>query len=318
VSADTWATVDGRPITRQAIDKAISRIGGAPPPSEEEGLAAKLGLLDDLIVEDILLAKAAALKIVVPETDVDKTFADARKDMTYEAFTQELARRSLTETEMRDGLRRELLTQKVLQQEVQSKVTVTDQEVADVFTANRAQFNLTEDAYRLAQIVVTPERDPQVANRTGDDATTPQAATAKLGMLMERLKAGTPFGDLAMDFSEDPESAPRGGDLGLVPLSAIKQAPAALRNAAMNAAPGTARVASENGAHTIVYVVAHERAGQRELTTPGVKEQITAAIKARREQLLRVAYLSAARTDAKVTNYIARRVVDARGKGDVK
>ena len=50
---------------------------------------------------------------------------------------------------------------------------------------------------------------------------------------MERLKAGASFGDLARDFSEDPESAPRGGDLGLVPLSAVKQAaPAASRRGA--------------------------------------------------------------------------------------
>ena len=91
---------------------------------------------------------------------------------------------------MRDGLRRELLTQKVIEQEVGSKITVTAQEVSDFFLANRNQFNLAEEAYHLAQIVVTPVREPQVANRTGDDAATPQAAAEKVKMLMERLKAG--------------------------------------------------------------------------------------------------------------------------------
>lgn len=42
-------------------------------------------------------------------------------------------------------------------------------------------------------------------------------------MLMERLKQGAQFGDLAADFSEDPQSAPRGGDLGFMPVSALKQ-----------------------------------------------------------------------------------------------
>ena len=55
-------------------------------------------------------------------------------------------------------------------------VVVTDKDVTDFFNANRAQFNLPEDAYHLAQIIVTPVRDPQLVNRTGDDATTPQAA----------------------------------------------------------------------------------------------------------------------------------------------
>ena len=46
-------------------------------------------------------------------------------------------------------------------------------------------------------------------------------------MLMERLKGGAPFDQLAMDYSEDPQSAPRGGNVGLVPLSALQQAPPA-------------------------------------------------------------------------------------------
>ena len=44
-------------------------------------------------------------------------------------------------------------------------------------------------------------------------------------MLMERLKSGTPFNELAMDYSEEPQSAPRGGDVGLVSVSALRQAP---------------------------------------------------------------------------------------------
>ena len=78
--------------------------------------------------------------------------------------------------------------------------------------------------------------------------------------------------------------------------------------------PGRARVVSGNGAHTIIFVVAREPAGQRDLSTPNVKERITATLKGRREQLLRTAYLTAARTDADVVNYLARRVVESQGK----
>ena len=125
---------------------------------------------------------------------------------------------------MREELRRDLLAQKMMEREVTSKVTVTDQDVTDFFNANKAQFNRTEEAYRIAQIVVTPVREPQIDNRSGDDAITPQQATAKMQMLMERLKAGVAFGDLAADYSEDARTAPRGGDLGFVPVSALNQA----------------------------------------------------------------------------------------------
>src|SRR5262249_26624016 len=187
------------------------------------------------------------------------------------------------------------------------------QEVADAFTANRAQFNVAEESYRLAQIVVTPVREAQVANATGDDATTPQQAAAKVQMLMERLKTGASFRDLAVSYSEDPQTAPRGGDLGLVPISRLNQAPPPLRNAVIGKEPGAVNVASGDGAYTLVLVVSHEKPGQRDLSTPGVRDTITETLRARKEQLLRAAYLTAARSDAKVVNYFARRLVESKG-----
>ncbi len=282
--------------------------------SEEEALTAKLSLLNELIVQDILLAKAPQLKVTVPDSEIDAAYAEAKKNITDEAFQQELSRRQLTPAELRESLGRELLAEKVIRQEVGAKIVVTDQEVTDFYNANRAQFNVAEEGYHIAQIVVTPVRDPQLANRTGDDAATPQAAATKAQMLMERLKTGEPFGDVAMDYSEDPESAPRGGDLGLVPVSRLKQAPPQLRDAVLKGTPGSARLVSGGGAYTIVLVVSHEPAGQRDLSMPGVRERITESIRARREQLLRGAYLTAARSDANVVNHLARRLVESQGK----
>jgi peptidyl-prolyl cis-trans isomerase SurA len=315
VSADTWAVVNGQEITRDFVEKAYRRTSDTPPTtSDEEALLAKLTLLNDLIVQELLIAKARELKVEVPDSELDAAFEEARKNITGEAFQQELTRRGLSASDMREGLRRELLSQKVIDQEVRSKVAVTDQEITDFFNANRARFNLPEEAYHIAQIVITPERDAQLANRTGSDATSPEEAAAKAQMLMERLKGGVAFQELAMDFSEDPESAPRGGDLGFVPMSRLKQAPPRLRDAVLKVQPGTVNVVSEGGAHTLVLVVAHEQAGQRDLSMPAVRDSITETLRARREQLLRTAFLTAIRSDANVDNYLARRVVEAQGK----
>ena len=315
VSADTWATVEGHDITREEVDKAYKRAPDASQPlSDEETLTAKLNLLDSLIVQEIFLAKARALNLTVPDTEVDTAYAEAKKNVPEDAFQQELKQRGLTTADVREGLRRELLEQKVLDHEVGSKVSVSDQEVVSFFNTNRAQFNVAEESYHVAQIVVTPVREAQLTNTSGDDATTPQAATAKVQMLMERLKGGASFRDLAVAFSEDPESAPRGGDMGLIPLSRLKQVPPQLRDAVLNKAPGSVNVATAGGAYTLMLVVAHEPAGQRDLSTPGVRDGITQTLKSRKEQLLRTAYVTAARTDAKVVNYLARRVVDAGGQ----
>jgi peptidyl-prolyl cis-trans isomerase SurA len=314
-SADAWATVDGREIKQDAVEKAYRRsmqVGATP--SEEEATMAKLSALNDLIVQDILLEKARELKLEIADNDLNVAYAEARKDIPDQQFQQELTRRNLTAADMREGLRREMLTQKVIEHEVTSKISITDQDVNDFYKANIQQFNRPEDSYRLAQIVITPQREAQRVNRSGNDAGTPQEAAAKAQAMMERLKQGAQFSDLAADFSEDPQSAQRGGDLGFVPLSALQKAPPALRDAVLKANPGTVSAVTVNGVHTIVLVIAKEPAGQRDPSMPEVKQGITNTLKQRREQMLQAAYLSAMRNNHTVVNILAQRVIEGQGK----
>jgi parvulin-like peptidyl-prolyl isomerase len=154
------------------------------------------------------------------------------------------------------------------------------------------------------------------AEGEGNDAAAFEAQVRRGFRTLEMtLKAaGATFADVAMDYSEDAESARRGGDLGLVPVSALKQAAEPLRQAVLGQKPGTVTVATAGGIHTIVAVIAHEQAGERGLSTPAVNDGITQTLKERKEQLLRTAYLSAARGDAAVVNHAARRVVQSQGK----
>jgi len=312
---DVWAVVDGREIRRADVEKAYERAAQAQPTaSAEETLAVKLNVLSELIVQDLLVSRAAGLGVTVADSDVEAAFADRKKNISEDDFQKELSRRNLTVADMKDGLRRELLMQKVLDREVSSKVTVSDQDITAFYEANRAQFNFPETSYRIAQIVVTPVRDAEVSNRSGDDATTPEAANQKTQMLLERLKGGASFAELAADFSEDPRSAPQGGDLGFVPLSALRQAPPLLRDAVLKMSPGSVNHVGAGGGHTLVLLVAKEEAGQRDLNTPGVKDGITNTLKGRREQLLRTAYLTAATADATIVNNLARQLVQSQGK----
>src|SRR5215204_3443775 len=102
--------------------------------------------------------------------------------------------------------------------------------------------------------------------------------------------------------------------MGMISMSRLQQAARRFGNGVVNKGHGRVNVASAgNGAFTIVLVVAREAAGQRDLTTPGVKDQITTTLKSRKEGLLRAAYLTALRADAKIVNHLARRVVEAKG-----
>jgi peptidyl-prolyl cis-trans isomerase SurA len=314
-SPDAWAVVDGREIKQDEVEKAYRRSTQVnATPSEDEATMAKLSVLNDMIVQDILLTKARELKIEVPDSELDTAYAEARKDIPEEQFQQELSRRNLTAADMREGLKREMLAQKVLEREVTSKITITDQDVADFHKANIGQFNRPEDSYRIAQLVITPQREQGRTNRSGNDAGTPQEAASKAQAMMARLKQGAQFSELAADFSEDPQSAPRGGDLGFVPLSALQKAPPPLRDAVLKAQPGTVTMVNIGGTHTLVLLVAKEPAGQRDPSMPEVRQGITNTLKGRKEQLLQAAYVNSLRNNVVVVNVLAQRLLESQGK----
>lgn len=313
-SPDVWAIVDGREIRKDDVERAYRRVAPATPaPSDEEALAAKLRLLDEMIDQDILLARAQALKVEVPDADLDKAYHERRSNMPEEAFKKELDQRGLTPDDMKRDLRRELTVQKLLEQEVGKKITIGDDVVRQFYEKNRGQFNVPETRHRIAQIVVTPVKDPRVRNRANHDAGTPAEAQQKVQMLVEKLKTGTDFAALAMDYSEDPESAPQGGDLGFVPASALTQVAPELRQAVLKAKPGDVATLSSRGGYVIMLLVAREEAGQRDLSTPGVRDAVTNLLRERRQQLLTGAYIASARSEARVVNHLARQIVQGAG-----
>jgi peptidyl-prolyl cis-trans isomerase SurA len=309
-SPDVWATVDGREIRKDAVEKSYRRVADpAATMSEEETLTAKLSVLNEMIAQDLLLAKAKTLNIEASGAEIETAFAERKKGMSEDAFQKELTQRGLTTTDIKEDLRKELTTQKVIEREIGARVNVSEQQVVDYFNANRGRFNLAEPATHLAQIIITPVREEQINNRQNDDAATPAAATAKVRMILERIRTGAQFNELAMDYSEDAQTAPQGGDLGLVPASQLAQANPALRDAVAKAQPGSVSQVTLGGGYSLVLVVAKEAAGQRDLSTPGVRDNITTVLKDRQQQLVQGAYLTELRNGAQVVNHLAKQIL---------
>lgn len=314
IPATTWAVVDGRTISRDDIEKVFrATVDPATLTSDEDILSAKLSIVDDMISQDVLAQRAIAAKLEPTDEEVDKVFAERKGTATDAQFELQLSQRGLTVDDIKKGIRRELAVNKLLDREISAKSTPTEEEITSFFNAHREQFNYKEPQYRVAQIVVTPTRDG-VANRLNDDATTEAEAKRKVDMLLQRLKAGEDFATLAMDYSEDPQSVQRGGDLGFMPASTFDQAPKTIRDAVVNSKPGELNLVTVNGVSTIVLLVAAEPAGQREITTPAVHDGVRDLLKNRREQLLRVAYITSARDDATIVNNLARQIVAGQGK----
>lgn len=315
-SANVWAVVNGTQIDRSEVEKYFrSRVQSqGTVPSHDEALSLKLSILDQLVNNEILFQRAKAQNLVATDGEVENKFTESKATFTEDEFQKKLQENGLNVDDLKKEIRRELSIQKLLNREVVSKITITDADVSEFYGQNKAQFSVAEPQFHVAQIVVTPHADPAIHNRKNDDATTPADAKKKIAMLESRLTAGADFAQLAMDYSEDSNGA-NGGDLGFIPESSLNQTDPALKNAVLGLQPGQVSkpVELKDGVH-ILKLIAREPAGQRQLSDPQVQQTIHSTLQNRREQLLRAAYLTSARDQAHITNYLAKEVVESAGK----
>src|SRR6266568_1704499 len=318
---DVWASVNGKEIKRAEVDKYYrTRVNAeGQEPSQEESLSLKLNVLDELINNEILLEKAKKLNLEASDGEVEDKFTEIKSPYTEDEFQRRLKDQAISVDDLKSDLRRQLSIQKLLNREVVAKISITDQDVSDFYNANKAQFNVAEPQYRIAQIVVTPRKEPQIRNRKNDDATNEAEAQRKVKMLMDRLNSGADFAQLAMDYSEDMNTAGTGGDLGYVPESALNQSDPALKRIVLGMKPGQVSlpiaVQPKDGPRILILkLIARESPGLRGISEPQVQQTIRDTLRNRKEQLLRLAYLAIARDGARVANYLAEQVIEAAGK----
>jgi peptidyl-prolyl cis-trans isomerase SurA len=314
---DVWAVVNGKEIARGEVEKNFrSRLSAdSPAPSHEEALSMKLTILDELINSEILLERAEKMNLVASDAEVEDKFTESKTSFTEEDFQRKLQDSGLTVDDLKSDIRRQLSIQKLLNREIAAKISITDQDVANYYNQNQAQFNLAEPQYHIAQIVITPRPDPSVHNRKNDKATNEAEAGRKAAMLSQKLSAGADFTQLAMDYSED-GSASTGGDLGYNPESSFNRSDPLLKHTVLTLKPGEVSrpIQLRDGRYVIIKLIGKESAGQRELSDPQVREGIRQMLRDRKEQLLRAAYLTEARNQSHVTNYLAKEILESAGK----
>jgi peptidyl-prolyl cis-trans isomerase SurA len=315
VTKDVAATVNGRPVTYSTLDRTFAaQFPNVPATAtDDQTVQLRLETLRTLIDQEIMLQRAEKEGLLASDGDVDAKFNELKAPYTQEEFQKLLKQRKMTAAEFRDQVRRELSVQKLFNKEIGSHISISDAEVTATYNANKASYNLPENQVRLAQILVTATPDPSVHNLKNDKAQNDEQARAKIQMIQLRLRQGEDFAALAQNYSEDPKTAPNGGDFGFVPASALNQANPELRKAIMEMAPGQiSPILHTSDGYRIIKVISKEPAGQRELSDPRVQENIRSELFNRKDQLLRSAYYEAARDEAKVVNYYAESVLASR------
>jgi peptidyl-prolyl cis-trans isomerase SurA len=317
------ATVDGRKIYRADLEKYYENqtAGSQQQAVGEQATSLRLSILHQLVDYEILMRRAERLGLLATDDEVERKLNEIKSPYTKEEFEAHMKERKLTLDDFKRDLRRQLTVDKVLNKEVTSKINVSDQDITNYYNAHKAEFNLVEPQYHLAQIFVTTTPNPQVHNLKNDKAQNEADARKKIQMIVNRLDSGDEFGTLAMEYSEDPETSGNGGDLGFTPESALKNTDPVTRDAVTKLKPGqyTTVITVVNPmtkqlvGFRIVRLIAKESAGQRELSDPRVQEAIRSQLRDRREQLLKAAYYEVLRDQAKVENYYAEKVLEGNG-----
>ena len=319
-SPDVMATVNGKEITKAELDKYYkSTVGDAPQePSAEQANIVRLQILHQLIEDEIVQQRAAKLNLAASDEDVNGKLTEWKAPYTQEEFDAQLKRRGLTLDDLKRDIRRSLTRTKLLNKEIESKINITDSEITNYYNTNKSEFNLIEPRYRLAQIVVTGAPPIQGASNPPRRAPNEAEARKEIQTIHNRLESGDDFGALATQFSENPNSAPNGGDMGFWTETQLRSDPT-VYSAVTKLRPGQitdilAMYDSPSPSHkTVGYaiykLISREAAGQRELNDPRVQQQIRQDLRDRKAQLLQNAYVEMLHDQAAVRNYFAEQIL---------
>jgi parvulin-like peptidyl-prolyl isomerase len=313
------ANVNGSKILIKDVDRAIAQQFGAQEGqlsqlSQIETAAARIQALDGLITQEALYQQAQKANIVPSEDEIKKFIQNYKVEraLTEEAFAEELKKTNQTEEQFRESVKKQLSINK-LYENAQAQLKVQDREIADIFNANPKRYAI-QPGVALSDIVVDPKDNGAKYDAKGDAQAEQRARDLKA-----RLNNGDDFATLARTYSEH-QSAYQSGDIGFLPTSEFAEAlpqqmglPASVGDRLYKMEPGNVTEPIKDAAgrwHILKVTGKQTETRDRKLDDPNVRKEIQDGILAQRKQVLDAAIQARARDEAKIENFLARRMVD--------
>lgn len=287
---DVVARVNGEAINKADLENAVKGLegrAGGPVPADQRDRVYR-GVLDDMIAYRLLVQEVKARKIIVPESDIDAQIAQIRSQFQTDAqFQQALTMQKMTLAAVRDDARSELGVEKLVETEIAGKIAVTPEAVTDFYQKNQDKFQQGARVRASHILIAVPD--------TADAAAKQQAKT-KAEAVLKDLKGGKDFAAAAKESSQDPGSAPSGGDLGFFEqgqmVPPFEQAAFALKPGAMSEL-----VESPFGFHIIKVA---EKQDARVVPLEEAKPKIDEFLSGQNRQTQTQAFVSTLKAKAKI------------------
>ncbi len=214
------AIVGDSTVLQTQIEEEIQRLAlngtTVPDPTDPEYEELFRAVLDEL-VNGLLVIQAAATDslIKVDEENIDERVVEQIDQLASQfggqpALQQALAGEGLTLAEYREILKNQARMAQIRQLYYQLRLRnatpqeVTEDEMLERFQEARETLQQRPKLVTLRQVVIKPEADESAK----------EAARLEAEALLERLRAGEDFAELAEEHSDDLGSATLGGDVG--------------------------------------------------------------------------------------------------------
>jgi foldase protein PrsA len=256
------ASVNGQKISRSTF---YSKLEGTPQAK---------GQLAQMILADLIDQYAKDKKIDVSDAEIQKKEDELKTSMGPDRFAQAVKAQNFSEADVHAILRQQIVQQKA----VEPQVHVSESDIKAYFDKNHASLDLPAKV-RAAHILVA---DLKTAND-----------------VEAKLKSGAKFDDMAKQYSTDPSTKDKGGELGFFTQpQMVPQFSAAAFGAPVGTI--TAPVKSPFGFHIIKV---EEKTPAVKATLANKHDMIRDQLKQQQEGAQMPAFLAQLRQGAKIDIY---------------
>ena len=205
------AVVNQEIITLSEVDKVISSVrqelrGGDPMEEREKVYQARRQVLDRLIEERLLNYEAQKFGVKVTGREVESAIEDIKHQnhATQEDLEKALAKEGMTFEAYKKHMEQMLMRAKLIRWNVKADEKVEEAGVKDHYAKNMDKYRRGA-SYRLGHI--------QFGAPRGASPEKIREARKKCQTVLDKIKRGEDFGEMALLYSEDPSAKDR-GDLG--------------------------------------------------------------------------------------------------------
>lgn len=206
------AIVNDEIITSYEVDKGVLLLikeaekNGSL--SDDDRAKLRKTALNRLIDKKLVDQKVKELNITVPEDELRQAIEDVKKQnkLTQENLVSALNAQGLSYAQYEAQLREQIERLKLMGQEVRAKIQVGEKELREYYNDNIKSFS-TDTTFRARHIFFRLDKDPDPKEIT--------KVMSNALMVLQKAKSGDDFAELAKKYSDDPQAAKDGGELGV-------------------------------------------------------------------------------------------------------